>query len=147
MNFGTGFAPMLLVEGAIIYKSPASKDSDFEDQPLDLTLLSSVPFDLYELIIGDARGVPDYMIKMINRILSCKYKKIDNRYYEKSTGAKWEPNEQDGYPARGWRLEMREAENIPFIEFVPGGESLLKIALEDAEGSILMENSGYILQE
>lgn len=106
--FETGIVLEFRVEGANLYKSPASKDEDFEDQTLDESLLSSTPYRIFQLIIGDAKGVPDYVIDIVNRILSCSDVTIDGRKFVKPKDSKWEVNEQDGYPARGWRIDLRE---------------------------------------
>lgn len=139
--FDTGFTPELLVEGGIFYKSPASKDFSYEDQSLDQTLLSSFPYDTYELIIGDSFGVPDYVIKMVNRILSCDTVLIDGKAYTKNEGAKWEQNEQDGLPTRGWRIEMRESENRPHVTRAPGA------VLREFGDDLLLEDGTQILLE
>jgi hypothetical protein len=109
--FETEYYPDLRVEGAIIFKSPASKDQSYDDQTLNQSLISSVPYRVFELIIGDSYGIPDYLIDIINRILSCSDVQIDARGYVKNEGARWEPNEEEGIPTRGWRLEMRESNN------------------------------------
>jgi hypothetical protein len=113
----TPYYPTLQVEGGIKFKSPASKDQSYEDQSLDETLLSSKPYRLFELIIGDSFGVPDYMIDLVNRILSCDSVLIDGKAYTKSEGARWEVNEQEGVPTRGWKIEMRESIARPSAVF------------------------------
>jgi hypothetical protein len=109
----TPYYPSFRVEGGLQFKSPASKDFLYEDQSLDETLLSSTPYRLFELIIGDSFGVPDYVIDLINRILSCDDVLIDGRSYTKSEGARWEVNEQDSVPTRGWKIELRESITRP----------------------------------
>jgi hypothetical protein len=107
----TAYYPSFRVEGAILFKSPASKDFSYEDQTLDESLLNSTPYRLFELIIGDSFGVPDYVIDIVNRILSCSDILIDGKGYTKNEGAKWEAVEQDGIPTRAWKIEMRETVN------------------------------------
>jgi hypothetical protein len=107
--FETGFAPSLRIEGTVKYKSPASKDTLFEDQVLNQTLLNSRGFDLYEFTIGSSEGIPDYMIKKLNRILGCSTVIYDGIEYTKNDGAKFEASEMDDYPMRVWTIELRES--------------------------------------
>lgn len=109
--FETGFKPKFRVEGANKFKSPASIGEDFEDQTLDESLLSAIPYRVYELIIGDAKGVPPDVIDLVNMIFTCTTVNIDGKGFVKPIENKWEENQQDGYPAKGWRTELRPAVN------------------------------------
>jgi hypothetical protein len=109
--FETGFSPSIRVLGKVRFKTPASKDTFFEDQVLNMTLLNSVPFRLYELILGDSTGIPDYLIDKLNRILGCSSLLIDGIAFTKQEGAKLEEKEIDDYPLRGWSVELREKLN------------------------------------
>jgi hypothetical protein len=109
--FETGILFQQRVLGTLRYKNPAAKDTLYEDQELDETLLSSEAFDVYELIIGGSWGIPDYLVKRLNRIFSLSYKAIDGTQYEKNEGARFELKEIDGYPLKGLRIELREAEH------------------------------------
>lgn len=111
MIFETGFAPSLRIEGTVKYKSPASKDTLFEDQVLNQSLLSSRGYDLYEFVIGSSEGIPDYMIKKLNRILGCSEVVYDGIEYTKADGAKFESSDMEDYPMRGWTIELREKLN------------------------------------
>jgi hypothetical protein len=109
--FETGFAPELRVRATLKYKNPTSKDTLFEDQPLNLKMLQSKPFRIWELKIGGATGIPDYLADALNRILGCSSILIDGKPYTKSEGAKMEESTQSNYPMRGWSVELRETEN------------------------------------
>jgi hypothetical protein len=129
--FETGFYPWLRVEGALPYKSPASKDTIFEDQPLNETVLFSQPYRLFELIIGDSYGVPDYLIDLVDRILSCSDVLIDDHQYTKSDGSSWSATGDDDYPMRGWRRDLRESLNSDSMTYL--------------NGNILNRASGFII--
>lgn len=109
--FETGFAPFIRIRATLRLKNLSSKDSFFEDQPMDMTVLESKPFRVYELRIGGASGIPDYLADMLNRILGCSSLTIDGKSYVKSEGAKFEENALENYPMRGWSIELREADN------------------------------------
>jgi hypothetical protein len=109
--FETGYDPEMRVNGKVTFKSPASKDTFFEDQVLNMTLLNSVPFRIYDLILGDSYGIPDYLIDKLNRILGCSDLIIDGIAFTKNEGAKLEDKEVEDYPLRGWTIELREKLN------------------------------------
>lgn len=109
--FETGFSPSMRVRGSLFYKTPSSKDSFFEDQPLNLKLLQSRPFDVWQLTVGGPSGIPDWLAKKLNRIFSCDELRIDGRQYTKADGAKWEPNGIDNYPMKAWSIDLRETFN------------------------------------
>jgi len=96
------------VIGAI---DPQSKDTVWEDQPLNLRTINSIPYRQFKLIIGDGYGVPDWVVDKINRVFACDTVMLDGRQYTKAEGAKWEKNEADLYPMRGWKIDIRETNN------------------------------------
>ena len=86
----TGFYPSIRVLGKIKYKQPASKDTFYEDQVLNMTLLNSVPYRIWELILSSSFGIPNYLIDKLNWILGSKTLFIDGRQFAKNEGAKLE---------------------------------------------------------
>lgn len=109
--FETGINFSLRVHGSIgKYITPASKDTTYEDQSLNLTMIHSVPYRVVPLLIGDAGGIPDYLIDKINRILGCSSLQIEGRYYTKG-GTQLEPKALEDYRMRGWSIDMRERYN------------------------------------
>lgn len=107
--FETGITFSIRVLGLVKLKSPASNDTIYEDQPLNETLIWSYPFELYTFFVGGSWGIPDYLIKRLNRIFGCSFTSIDGIQYTKSDGAKWEGREFENYPLRGWSIELRES--------------------------------------
>jgi hypothetical protein len=67
-----------------------STDNSFIDQPHNVTLLSSTPFDVGKLTIGSNTGVPNWVISKANRILSCTGVQLNGIEYTKNEGAKLE---------------------------------------------------------
>ena len=88
-----------------------SKESFFEDEPLNPSIEDYKPYDVYELVVGGPTGIPDWLAKRLNRIIGCSTLKIDVRQYVKAEGAKWEPASEQNYPMRSWSIELREAIN------------------------------------
>jgi hypothetical protein len=109
--FETGFGSEIRVLGRNIFKTPASKDTFYEDQVLNMTLLNSVPYRLYDLVLSDSFGIPDFFIDKLNRILGCSTVLIDGVPFTKNDGAKLEEKAIEDYPLRGWSIEMREKLN------------------------------------
>jgi hypothetical protein len=96
------------VIGAI---DPQSKDTVWEDQPLNLRTITSTPYRHFKLTIGNSYGVPDWVVDKVNRLFSCDTVLIDGRQYTKAEGAKWEVNQAELYPMRGWKIDIRETNN------------------------------------
>lgn len=129
--FETGFSPSIRIEGAIPYKSPASKDSLYEDQTLNETLLYSVRYSVYELIVGDSFGIPDYLIHLIDMVQSCDTVLYDGRQLVKADGSSWSAADQELYPLRGWTRDMRESVN--------------RDSLIWQNGAIVQKKAGFII--
>lgn len=109
--FETGIKFGYRIDGNRGAIDPQSKDSVWEDQPLNLVTINSIPFRQLKLHIGNSYGVADWGVDKVNRILSCDTVEIDDRQYTKAEGAKWEKNEAELYPMRGWSIDVRETKN------------------------------------
>lgn len=113
----TGIELNLRIPAILEFKAPGSKDTLYEDQPLNETMVRARPFRLFDLIIGDAKGVPPWLIDKINWILGCSDVKFDGRYFTKNEGAKLEENKTDLYPMAGYTIEMREKLNRSSVSY------------------------------
>jgi hypothetical protein len=109
--FETGIKFGMRIPGFIAAYEPASKDVVYEDQVLDNTILSSIPYRTFKLFVGAGQGVPDWLIDKVNRIMGCDTVTIDGKGFSKPDGSKWEKAEEVNYPMRGWTLPLREAIN------------------------------------
>jgi hypothetical protein len=110
MIFETGIQPGIRVPAFIKYKAPNSKNTLWEDQSLNQTMVRSTNYRLWTLSIGAGKGVPDYMADIIDRVLGCSTLIIDGRYYSKVDGS-LDVQEVDEYPMRGWSIDLREQFN------------------------------------
>jgi hypothetical protein len=110
MIFETGIQPGIRVHGTKKYKGPASKNTMWEDQVLNESMIRSVNYRIWTLILGGSYGLPDYMADKLDRMLSCGNVWIDGKQYTKQDGS-LEPSEIDDYPLRGWRIDLREKLN------------------------------------
>lgn len=138
LKFFTPFAPKIRIPGILEYKSPGSKDNVYEDQLLNQTLVNSVPFRIWQLILGGQYGVPPWFIDKVARILSCSNLSIDGRLYTKNENSNFEPVILENYPMAGWSIDLREKlnrdsqiiENDVVIEGI-------------AAAAIMMDNKGF----
>lgn len=110
MIFETGIQPTIRIPAVKKFKGPASKNTLYEDQVLNMSMLRSINYRVWTLSIGGGKGIPDYMADKIDRMLGCKTVLLDNKYYIKTEGS-LEPSEEDSYPLRGWTIDMREKTN------------------------------------
>jgi len=97
------------VEAALQDFQPASNDVSFEDEPANLTILSSKIYRTYKAIFGTALGLPDWVADKILRIFACDSVIIDGKSFTKNDGAKLEPNRDRLNAFAGWSLELRES--------------------------------------
>lgn len=149
MIFEGGFLPNLRLASQIKFKEPGSKRLIYEDDPLNAEILDAKNFRSLTALIGGVTGIPDYMIDKFNRILGCGNLKGDGRYYTVDPGGKLENENLDGYPMRGWRIDLREKFNRAskyFSTEVNVENPILMIANVDSKGFIRDDAGGSFFQ-
>jgi len=109
--FETGYQPSIRIYGRLKPKAPQARDTIYEDQILNSTILDSKPYRLFELQLSAPTGIPPYFINKLNWILGCSNLQIDGRYYTKNEGSKLEEVSFPNYPMSGYTIEMREKLN------------------------------------
>lgn len=136
--FGTGYSPSFRVEGWFKKLPPSSKDEIYTDQVLNQRMIYSDPFSVQKFIIGPTIGVPDWTPEKLNWILGCDELFIDGKAFAKADGAKWEEEEVDGHPFRGYAINLQEqnrrASRIFPIDPTTGGKKLLVALNVETEG-------------
>lgn len=90
---------------------PQSNDTYFEDQSVDLVILSSFKFRTWKLIIGNAGGIADWIADKVLDILGCDMVLIDGKQFCKNQGSKLEPTRDRLTPLAGWSIEVRESKS------------------------------------
>lgn len=108
--FETGVELMFRIFGGLTEFKPAADRTVFIDQTRSAVQLSSKAYYTQKLLIGDARGVPDWVIERVNQIFQCSYVSIDGRQYVANDGASFDPNREENYPMSGWGIEVRPAD-------------------------------------
>jgi len=119
--FDTGIEFTFRVEGTIKEFTPVSDDVIYNDQKRNVTLLNSVPYRSWKLYIGNAPGLPDWVLDKVNRIMSVDEKNIDGVDFEKVEGEKWEQVRQVEYPFSGMSIEIMPVENL-FLQRIKTGD-------------------------
>lgn len=136
--FETGYSPTIRVEGSLTYKTPASTDTIYEDSRANVQLIQSTPHRVWELLLNDAFGIPDYLIEKYNWILGCSSLQINDRFYSKaSEGGRLEKREIELYSLRGWSIELRERHNHSSMRAQTSGSlngRLTIVAASDSKG-------------
>jgi hypothetical protein len=111
------YRPAIRVPAVLEYEKPGSRNTLYEDQNLNETMVRAVPYRILKFTLGDAAGVPPYMIDKTDRALSCPNVKIDGVYITKNEGAEWEENKIDFYALSGWTIELREKLNRATLQY------------------------------
>lgn len=85
--------------------------SAYINQTRNITNLSGIPYRTFKLVIGEAPGVPAYIVDILNRIFCCDTIDIDGLLYQSDEGSKWEINRVKGYPMIGAQIDICPAYN------------------------------------
>jgi hypothetical protein len=100
---------------------PKFKATFYTDQPQDITLLNAFPYETSELWIGLDDGVPDYLIKQLNRIFLFDTVMLEGIQYTINDGADWEETFIEGNPKKYWKIDIRPSKNIDGIAATANG--------------------------
>lgn len=108
--FETGIEMNVRAVCNIKLQAPQSKDTLYEDQVLDMTLIKSVPFTVYDLTIEQ---IPDWYSKIFGWVMGCSSVRINGHYFTKNgEGAKFEKEVKAYYDAlANYKLELRDSTN------------------------------------
>lgn len=121
MIFNGGYRGKMRVEGMIHKFDMDSRWTSFEDEPLDVDTLDDISFRRWELFIGGAFGMPDWIFDKIARMIKLDSWQADGYYYQVEPGAKWEKVEISGSPYVYARILIREQNNRQGIPITGSG--------------------------
>lgn len=136
MIFETGIEPSIRGKSRLKKRAPVSKDTVYEDQVLDMTMVKSKPYRVFDLTLEQ---IPDWMEEIYNWIFGCSSVKIDGRYFTKNgDDAKFEKGVSAYYGAlNDYSIEMRDSmtRNSKIIDTVENTNEELTIQLNvDSKG-------------
>lgn len=106
--FETGFFPSVRIHATKRFVGPKQKATVYEDQVLNMSALHSRKYRLWNLVIGESYGIPDYFADMLGGIIGCSDFRYDGKQYTVDKDSELEPNGEDYYPMRGWSVQLRE---------------------------------------
>lgn len=110
--YETGIEFQLRVHCAFTDLNTGAKFNVYEDQPLNLTMLSGVPYREWTLFFGvDEQPVPNWMLDKIERLSLSDNWYIENVRYTRSEGAKLEANRVDKNHLATATLNVRPQSN------------------------------------
>ena len=90
---------------------PASDDIVYTNQSWDFQTVSSIPYVVRTLTIGDAIGVPNYIYDIVNRIFACNYVEVNDVQVNKIEGAKLEVARMDRTALCSMTIDIAKADN------------------------------------
>ena len=128
--FTSGYTPSFRVEGWIENFDSESKFTTFEDQPANIVLINGIPYDLFDLNIADGVGIPDYIRRLLERIMLLSNVKIDGQYFTRNGDAKFEKTDIPGWPNKSWKLRIRDKFNSDTITLTTTGDLNSNLTVE-----------------
>lgn len=128
--FSSGFVPSFRVEGWLEEPDTQSKFSTFEDQPANIVLINGIPYQVYTLSVGSAKGIPDYARRLLERIMLLSDVKIDGKYFTRNGDAKFERGDVPGWPMNPWKLKIRDKFNLDAMSFTTTGDLDANLTIE-----------------
>lgn len=109
--FETGILYSLRLLATNRYQKTSNKSTTYEDQTMNTVALRNIPFRTWKLVIGQSKGIPDWLADKVGRIIGCSTLIIDGKYFTKPSDQELEPIAEDYYPLKGWTVELRERYN------------------------------------
>ncbi len=98
------------VHCALTELSPLNKSNVYNNQPMDATLISAIPYREFQLVFGqNGQYLPDWFGDKLNRFMSCDELLIDGKGFTRKQGTTLEPKRIDGYPLSRWVIPVNEA--------------------------------------
>ena len=110
--FSTGIKFSLRVESENFNDlNPKATEAIYDNTLGQFQTLHSTPFDTFRLNIGGSRGIPDWLMSIVNRAFSCTELRLDGVRTNKIEGAEWEAISSENYNKRGWFIEVVQDED------------------------------------
>lgn len=100
------------VEGTVQEFTPDSNDNVYRDTNVTPVTLSSKPFRLFKLYIGGSKGVPDFILDLVNRIFSCDFTEIDGKLFNKTPDSEWDVVRFDTNPFGGMSMIVQAVDPV-----------------------------------
>ena len=116
--YSTGYNPTYRIHGWISDYVPSAKFTTYEDEPANITLLNSLPYNKYTMYIGCPTGVPDYVARMVNSIMLLDTVFISGVQFTREADAQIVVENIDtSYAMNNYTLDIREYNNNTSVTF------------------------------
>lgn len=149
VRFGSPYSPSIRVPAAVELTNLASRSTTYQDQPANEVMIKSTSYRVWKFTLGDAKGVPPWLLDKVGRILECSEVRIDGRYFTKPAESEWERNITDLVSLAGWTVELRERYNMDgmfYQDDVLKSGRLVMAAVIDTKGFGVSDNGGDFLE-
>jgi len=114
--YETGIQFYIRLHSQLLEFQPDAKRFVYEDQPLNLTMLSGTTYRTWQVMLGGmGHDFPEYMLDKIDRIFNHDYLAIDGREYTAIDGAKLEIDRVKNRPLYNAKIAVREKDNSPLV--------------------------------
>ena len=114
----SAYIPQIRVHGCITDVTNDSKFNVYEDQPMNLEMVSGIPYRTFELTLGGSKGIPQWYADIIERALLTDTLMIDGIAYTRAEGAKLEAKKEAGKPLNMYTIKLRERYNTATLDIV-----------------------------
>lgn len=110
-NGGVPYRPSKRFFSQINLYVPKSKFTSYVNEPQDITLLNAIAYDTYTVEVGFGSGMPDYDVRLFERIFDLDTVFIDGNQYTREADAAVELKTFPGQPKSYPTLNIRKAKN------------------------------------
>jgi hypothetical protein len=114
----SAYIPQIRVHGCITDVTNESKFNVYEDQPMNVEMVSGIPYRTFELTLGGSKGIPQWYADIIERALLTDTLMIDGIAYTRAEGAKLESKKEAGKPLNMYTIKLRERYNTATLDIV-----------------------------
>lgn len=91
---------------------PESKFNVYEDEPMNATMLSGIPYRVWSVAIGGwGKQVPAWLLDKFERWSLCDSFRLDDKYYTRNEGAKLEISRKPDTVLMTGKMAFRESSN------------------------------------
>jgi hypothetical protein len=117
---------------------PKAVESIYDNDMGGYMTLYSNPYETYRINIGGVRGIPDWLMVIINRALSCDTVFLNNKKANKIEGAEFEAMEAEFYPLRSWIIEVSYADEEE-------GEMIYNYLIDNLPAYLIDNDNNYLV--
>jgi hypothetical protein len=109
---------------------PGSRDTIWEDQPLNQTIIDSKNYRVWPYYFGGSFGIPDWILDKLSLIFGLDSTQVDGVFMTKAeSNQEFEEKSFENYPLRGFVYPLRETYNRSSKAYDPNVNTNRKLIL------------------